>query len=277
MSPKICFAGSSRGVPMGGFLDSLDLKSLVFTRLNVLRATSSFYCPSGRILGPVIFSAKYLLHRVCKVVPVTQMNSDIRDFDSELYELLLGFYQCVQNNPIPAMPRNLRCASEYVEHIVVSGDGSVSGVGAVIYFIFRDHNTKQLRTSVMGSKSEICDSSAPNNEVRAHYLSACLAVMTLEALGTEIRREQKVLPNVYFLSDNNASCQIQNPTRNYKGLYNNLRASSLSLYQLKAHDSLKESTCLNVQGDKADCIYDAVGENQRQDIATAQQIENAKH
>ena len=251
MSPKICFAGSSRGVPMGGFLDSLDLKSLIFTRLNVLRATSSFYCPSGRILGPVIFSAKYLLHRVCKVVPVTKMNSDIRDFDSELYELLLGFYQCVQNNPIPAMPRNLRCASEYVEHIVVSGDGSVSGVGAVIYFIFRDHNTKQLRTSVMGSKSEICDSSAPNNEVRAHYLSACLAVMTLEALGTEIRREQKVLPNVYFLSDNNASCQIQNPTRNYKGLYNNLRASSLSLYQRICTNLLPGITikCCWISGD----------------------------
>ena len=237
-SPKICFAGSSRGVPMGGFLDSLDLKSVVFTRLNILRATSSFYCPSGRVLGPAIYSAKYLLHRVCKVVPVTKMNADVRDFDNELYELLLGFYQNVQNNPIPAMPRNLRCASEYVEHIVVAGDGSVSGVGAVIYFIFRDHNTKQLRASVMGSKSEICDSSAPNNEVRAHYLSACLAVMALEALATEIRREQKVLPNVYFLSDNGASCQVQNPLRNFKGLYNNLRASTLGLYQRICTDLL---------------------------------------
>lgn len=75
---------SHRGRRMGPGIEDQPVDINFLTRRHVCRVTSQIYDLTGRLLGPLVVTARHYLSKVCKVVPNKDLDKTVISFDENV-------------------------------------------------------------------------------------------------------------------------------------------------------------------------------------------------
>merc|ERR1712051_1012363 len=116
------------------------------------RLAPSLWDNTGRFLAPLVATAKILLSKVAKAVPLTELHTPIKNFDEELAKMCHEFWTNVVNIPIEPTPRSVVQEGFKITHVIVDHDGSHQAIGAVL-IILSTNSEGVINTGTLLAKS----------------------------------------------------------------------------------------------------------------------------
>ena len=177
--------GTNRGMPEGEKLTAAILKIIDLTRMHEQRLAPSLWDNTGRFLAPAIATAKILLSKVCKAVPLTELHTPIKEFDEELAKMCHEFWTNVVNIPIEPTPRSVVPEGYQISHVIVDHDGSHQAIGAVLIVLSTNPEGK-VNTGTVLAKSIVSADTVPSNENRGYTAAVSLLLTFINAMKPSI-------------------------------------------------------------------------------------------
>ena len=170
-----------RGMPGGPSLKDTDLDKDEMTRDGMCRVVPQVWDQIGKYHGPNIASAKLLLSKVCKAVPMTAMKDPIRIHDQELGDMCKTFFRRLANTDIIPTPRVCLKEGYKITVVYVDHDASHMAVAAVI-LVLSENAQGDKDCHLIMAKSIISNNTVISNEVRSHACGAMLLVTFVTAI-----------------------------------------------------------------------------------------------
>ena len=180
------------------------------TRMHQQRLAPSLWDNSGRFLAPAIATAKILLSKVCKAVPLTELHTSIKVFDEELAQMCHEFWTNVVNIPIKPTPRSVVPEGFKITHVIVDHDGSHQAIGAVL-IVLSTNPEGEVNTGTVLAKSIVSADTVPANENRGYTAAVSLLLTFINAMKPsmdplELKFNATILgdniPSTFLFKDN---------------------------------------------------------------------------
>ena len=189
-----------RGMPTGESLKHTDLTKTLITRRSASRLVAQVWDNSGRVYGPAQAGAKWILTRICKILPVTEMDTPVVSKDEDLGMAAATFWTNISKSEIHPFPRCTLKPGWRIVAVVQDHDASVSLCGTALYIV-SENQSGERESHILSSKSLLSWSTVVANEVRGHALASHLLVTVLTYI-MPVLKAYDFHPVVIIVTDN---------------------------------------------------------------------------
>lgn len=202
---KINLHESRRGCPLGPGFETEDVSTIVWTRRLLSKCTPALFDSLGAMLGVPIVVTKLILSKVCRVVPMANIDDDIRLYDKDLAELITKVWTDIQRFYSEFIPlRRAAIMYQYkLKAIYCSHDGSQSAYSSTIHLLSQHGETKEFDSYILGAKSTCSEASPYNNEAKSFTLALLHVLSVIGSNEYWIEKDEPL--DIIMIGDNIAT------------------------------------------------------------------------
>ena len=189
-----------RGLPTGESLKFTDLTTTPMTRRTVSRTVAQLWDNTGRVYGGAQASAKWLLTRICKLLPLSEIDTPVISKDRDLGLACATFWTNISRESINPFPRCTLKPGWRITAVVQDHDASISLAGTALYIV-SENDKGERECHILSSKSLLSWSTVVGNEIRGHALASHLLLTVITYIAPVIEA-YGFKPAIIVITDN---------------------------------------------------------------------------